>query len=78
MAAGADIDFKTWRVKVRAGKSKKARTVWLSDESPLRDLLLQRRFLKAPHDHVFGDESGDPYDDRSAWETVVLLAHAKI
>jgi len=73
-----DIDFKTWRVKIRAGKSKKARTVWLSDESPLRDLLLQRRFLKSPHDHVFGDENGDPYDDRSAWETVVLLAHAKI
>jgi integrase len=73
-----DIDFKTWRVKIRAGKSKTARTVWLSDESPLRELLLQRRFLKPPHDYVFGDENGDRYDDRSAWETVVLLAHTKI
>ena len=35
-----DIDFKTWRVKIRAGKSKKPRTIWLSDESPLRDQLL--------------------------------------
>jgi integrase len=73
-----DIDFKTWRVKIRAGKSKTARTVWLSDESPLRDLLLHRRFLKLPHDYVFGDENGDRYNDRSAWETVVLLAHTKI
>ena len=32
-----DTDFKTWRVKIRAGKSKAARTVWLSDESPLRE-----------------------------------------
>ena len=32
-----DIDFKTWRVKIRAGKSKKPRTIWLSDESPLRE-----------------------------------------
>ena len=31
----ADIDFKTWRGKIRAGKSKTARTVWLSDESGL-------------------------------------------
>jgi integrase len=74
----ADIDFKTWRVKIRAGKSKKPRTIWLSDESPLRELLLQRRFLKPPHDLAFGDANGDRYNDRSAWETVVLLAHQKI
>ena len=73
-----DIDFKTWRVQIRAGKSKKPRTIWLSDESPLRESLLQRRFLKPPHDRAFGDANGDGYDDRSAWETVVLLAHNKI
>src|SRR5262245_7587464 len=73
-----DIDFTTWRVKIRKGKSRKPRTIWLSDDSPLRDLLEQRRFLRRDHPFVFGDAKGDLYDDRSAWETVVLLANQKI
>jgi integrase len=73
-----DINFKAWTVRIRQGKSTKPRTIWLSDESPLRELLLERRFLKRDHPCVFGDANGDRYEDRTAWETVVLLAHQQI
>ena len=72
----ADINFRTWDVQLRKGKSK-PRAVWLDDRSPLRALLDQRRFLK-PGQFVFGNDAGDLYNARSAWETVLLLAHEKI
>lgn len=72
----ADVHFKSWDVLLQKGKSA-PRAVWLDDRSPLRALLEQRRFLK-PADCVFGDDDGRLYNPRSAWETVVLLAHGKI
>jgi integrase len=72
----ADVNFKTWDVTLRRGKSQ-PRTVWLAEASPLRALLEQRRFL-APEDFIFGDDEGRLYNPRSAWETVLLLAHGKI
>ena len=71
-----DINFRTWDVQLRKGKSK-PRAVWLDDRSPLRALLEQRRFLK-PGQCVFGNDEGELYNARSAWETVLLLAHGKI
>lgn len=72
----ADVNFKTWDVTLTRGKSA-PRTVWLPDTSPLRPLLEARRFLKGDG-FVFGDDEGHLYNCRSAWETVVLLAHGKI
>lgn len=72
----AHVNFRTWDVLLQKGKSA-PRAVWLDDRSPLRDLLERRRFLK-PTDLVFGDEDGQLYNPRSAWETVLLLAHGKI
>lgn len=72
----AHVNFKSWDVTLQKGKSQ-PRTVWLADASPLRPLLEQRRFLKAD-DFVFGNDDGQLYNPRSAWETVVLLAHEKI
>jgi integrase len=72
----ADVNFKSWDVTLQRGKSQ-PRTVWLAEASPLRALLEQRRFLKAD-EFVFGDDEGRLYNPRSAWETVVLLAHGKI
>lgn len=72
----AHVNFQTWDITLQKGKSQ-PRTVWLPEASPLRPLLEQRRFLK-PEKFVFGDEEGDLYNPRSAWETVVLLAHGKI
>ena len=72
----ADVNFKTWDIALQKGKSQ-PRTVWLPEASPLRSLLEQRRFLK-PEKFVFGDEDGNLYNPRSAWETAVLLAHEKI
>jgi integrase len=73
----ADVHFKSWDVTLKRGKSA-PRTVWLPEASPLRELLEARRFLKPPDDFVFGDDEGHLYNPRSAWETVVLLAHGKI
>jgi integrase len=72
----ADVNFRTWDVLLRKGKSA-PRAVWLDDRSPLRALLEQRRFLK-PGRAVFGNEAGEVYNARAAWETVLLLAHEKI
>jgi integrase len=72
----AHVNFKSWEVTLQKGKSA-PRTVWLAEASPLRALLEQRRFLK-PNQFVFGDDEGRLYNPRSAWETVVLLAHGKI
>jgi integrase len=72
----AHVNFRTWDVLLQKGKSA-PRAVWLAEASPLRPLLEQRRFLK-PDDFLFGDNEGRLYNPRSAWETVVLLAHAKI
>jgi integrase len=72
----ADVNFRTWDVLLRKGKSA-PRAVWLDDRSPLRALLEQRRFLK-PGKYPFGDEAGALYNPRAAWETVLLLAHDKI
>jgi integrase len=72
----AHVNFRTWDVTLQKGKSA-PRTVWLPDTSPLRPLLEARRFLKSDA-LVFGDDEGRFYNPRSAWETVVLLAHGKI
>ena len=72
----AHVNFRSWDVLLQKGKSA-PRAVWLDDRSPLRALLEQRRFLQ-PSDYVFGDDAGQLYNSRSAWETVVLLAHGKI
>jgi integrase len=71
-----DVNFRSWDVTLKRGKSA-PRTVWLAEASPLRALLEARRFLK-PDQFVFGDDEGRLYNPRSAWETVVLLAHGKI
>ena len=60
----ADINFRTWDVQLRKGKSA-PRAVWLDARSPLRALLEQRRFLK-PGQFVFGDDAGALYNARSA------------
>jgi integrase len=72
----AHVNFRSWDVTLQKGKSA-PRTVWLPDTSPLRPLLEARRFLKADA-FVFGDDEGRLYNPRSAWESVVLLAHGKI
>ena len=73
-----DIDWASWEITLRAGKSREARTLSIDPSGPLAAALRPRRFLKGPDARVFGDEDGHLVNHRSAWETVVLLAHKKI
>jgi integrase len=60
------------------GKSMKSREVPFDPSGPLATELGKCRFLKAPHDSVFGDEAGNVVSQYKAWVTALLLAHGKI
>jgi integrase len=72
-----DLDWPAWTISLRAGKSQ-PRSLGVDPQGALAKALAPRRFLKPPHDFVFGDEDGDIVAHRTAWETVVLLAHGAI
>jgi integrase len=72
-----DINWKTWEIVLRTGKSRRPRTLSIDPTGPLAEALKPRRFLKGDG-HVFGDEDGRIGNHRTAWETIVLLAHKKI
>jgi integrase len=71
-----DVDWRAWTVTLTKGKSQ-PRTLSIDPDGALATVLKPRRFLKADQ-AVFGDEDGAIVCHRSAWETVVLLAHGKI
>jgi integrase len=60
------------------GKAKRDRRVPFNPEGPLAALLEARRFLRPPHDFVFGDEDGRIGSHYKAWTTARLLAHGLI
>ena len=67
------VDYKAWIVTLTKGKSRQPRPIWVPD-GELRDVLTKRRFL-GPEGYIFGDDDGAQYEDRTAWEAVVLRAY---
>jgi integrase len=74
-----DVDWMKHRVIVRGetAKSAQSRAIPFDPKGRLATILEARRFLK-PDRYVFGTLTGDPVDSfRTAWETLVLLAHGQ-
>lgn len=74
-----DVDWTKHRVIVRGetAKSARARAVPFDPKGRLATILESRRFLK-PDKYVFGSATGDQVTGfRTAWETLVLLAHGE-
>lgn len=73
-----DINWVKCEITLRTGKSRKERILSIDPHGALADAIRPRRFLKGEKSFVFGDEDGVIVNHRTAWETVVLLAHGKI
>jgi integrase len=73
-----DIDWTHCVVAVYKGKSKKPRLVPFEPGGPLDQGLQPRRFLKPPHNFVFGNEEGRRVRWYRAWVTMVLVAYGKV
>lgn len=74
-----DVDWTKHRVLVRGetAKSARSRAVPFDPKGRLATILEARRFLK-PDRYVFGTMIGEPVNTfRTAWETLLLLAHAQ-
>ncbi|MBI4476585.1 MAG: site-specific integrase [Acidobacteria bacterium] len=74
-----DVDWTKHRAIIRGetAKSAKPRAVPFDPKGRLATILEGRRFLK-PEKYVFGSATGEPVANfRTAWETLVLLAHGE-
>ena len=75
-----DVDWHKHRVVLRGATTKSAilRAVPFDPQGRVAAYLETRRFLK-PDGYVFGSASGDHVGSfRTAWETLVLLAHGEV